>query len=244
MVKKDKEIVGFHSILFVVFVHSLMSSLEFRFDQENTFCISQYDTQVGEERWAKMLARSRAINLPMTRWRASGGVPIYSFAGGLNPGQIGCAQSHISIWKKIVDSGLDYALILEDDAMFDRKWRTRLAWLPWQVQDGEWDAIFLNVSEPCVPKHKWVKAEEQYLTGGYIISRRGAANVLSMFDGCFFSSDWMTRCLQTRGHSYTYFPWLIIQEGKESTIGSGFVDDHLKVVRCLDEINYALDSYV
>jgi hypothetical protein len=46
------------------------------------------------------------------------------------------------------------------------------------------------------------------------------------------------------GHSYSYFPWLIIQEGDESTIGSGVEADHAKVVRCLGEIGYELANYV
>ena len=35
----------------------------------------------------------------------------------LTPGEIGCYLSHIDCWERIVDSQLDFALILEDDAV-------------------------------------------------------------------------------------------------------------------------------
>lgn len=33
-----------------------------------------------------------------------------------NHSMIGCALSHVSVWKKIIESGADFALVLEDDA--------------------------------------------------------------------------------------------------------------------------------
>jgi hypothetical protein len=50
--------------------------------------------------------------------------------------------------------------------------------------------------------------------------------------------------LQLYGGSYTYYPWLVIQEGIESTIGSGVVDDHAKVLRLLSNTNYAIENYI
>jgi glycosyltransferase involved in cell wall biosynthesis len=53
----------------------------------------------------------------------------------------------------------------------------------------------------------------------------------------------MTSRLQLRGHCYSHFPWLIIQEGDESTIGSGVAEDHAKVLRLLNEVQYPLTNY-
>jgi hypothetical protein len=47
-------------------------------------------------------------------------------------------------------------------------------------------------------------------------------------------------------HSYCYFPWLIIQEGLDSTLkkeGETHDADHAKVVRCLGEIGYDMANY-
>lgn len=210
------------------------------FDSNNTFCISLAS---HEQRWEKMKQRFFLFDMSVSRWLASV-VPIDNFHHELNDGQKGCAQSHISIWRHIVQHNLEYAMIIEDDACFDKSWRERLKIIEESGIVG-WDAIFLNVSEPISPMHTWSKVYgDQYLTGGYIISLQGAKKILAMFEGYFYSSDWMTTRLQTYGNSYSYFPWLIIQEGNESTIGSGVEADHAKVLRCLRDANYSLDNYV
>jgi GR25 family glycosyltransferase involved in LPS biosynthesis len=104
--------------------------------------------------------------------------------------------------------------------------------------------VFLNVSEPNPTMFQWISARDQYLTGAYILSLGGAKRLLQMFSHEYASADWMTTRLQTQGHSYTYFPWLVIQEGYESTIGSGVEADHAKVLRCLGEIHYDLNNYI
>ncbi len=143
-----------------------------------------------------------------------------------------------------MENKIEYALILEDDACFDKNWKEKLDEFCRQNTDKEWHMIFLNASEPIDPKDTWVKASEQYLTAGYVISLASAEIILRDFGNCFFSSDWMTSRDQIYGHSYCYFPWLIIQEGIDSTIGSNLDADREKVVRCLNEINYSLDNYI
>jgi len=76
------------------------------------------------------------------------------------------------------------------------------------------------------------------------ISKNGAHRLLDAFQGCFCSSDWMLTRLQLRGNSYCYFPWLIIQEGMDSTIRDDCSPDRDKVVRLLKEINYDLENYI
>ena len=203
--------------------------MRFVLDASNTFCISL------DARWPRMSARLDRLGIEYQRWNAS--MPdtvIDKFAGYLNGGQRACGQSHVNVWRAIIDRGLEYALILEDDAMFVNDWREKLERLS-EVDDPEWDAVLLNASEPITPEDKWTVVREQYLTGAYILSRRGAQCLLDWYSNEFASSDWMTSRLQTRGHSYSYFPWLVIQEGMDSTIGSGVEADHAKVVRCLGE---------
>ena len=53
----------------------------------------------------------------------------------------------------------------------------------------------------------------------------------------------MTKKLQLLNNSYCYYPWLIIQDGKNSTIGSNYNRDHKKVLKCLNDINYNIDNY-
>jgi len=106
-----------------------------------------------------------------------------------------------------------------------------------------WDGIFLNASEPMASMDSWEIVREQYFGGGYILSRAGAEWLLDRFGGMWYSTDWMTTRMQERGRSYSYYPWLIIQEGRESTIGSGVDLDHEKVVRCLELAGCPIEEY-
>lgn len=223
----------------------------FQFNKNNAFCISLAKTDSGSSRWKRMENRFRWFGIEIARWIAS--TPddlVDEFHWNLNPFQKACSQSHIHIWRHIVNTGLPYALIIEDDAMFDREWLNTLATLDIDVEhvnqvNGGWDAVFLNASEPMVPGFQWSVCREQFLTGAYILSFRGARRLLNDFGHCFHAADWMTSRLQNYGQSYSYFPWLIIQEGRDSTIGSQVDADHAKVVRCLDEIGYShLDHYL
>jgi hypothetical protein len=226
----------------------------FQFNKNNAFCISLMKSGSGSDsgsdsiknsRWNRMENRFRWFGLEIARWIASTPADLVDeFHWNLNPFQKACSQSHIHIWRHIVITGLPYALIIEDDAMFDRNWLNTLTTLDIPVNDG-WDAVFLNASEPMDSGFQWSVCREQFLTGAYILSFRGAQRLLNDFGHCFHAADWMTSRLQNYGCSYSYFPWLVIQEGRDSTIGSQVDADHAKVVRCLDEIGYShLDHYL
>lgn len=212
--------------------------MSFEFNKRNTFCIS---LESRPDRWARMENRFRFFGIECERWIAT--IPdkvTDKFYDYLNDGQRACGQSHINIWRHMVTNDLPYAFILEDDAMFDMNWRSKL---PTRDIDEKWDLFMLNASEPVLQYNHWSLAFEQYLCGAYIISLDGAKHLLDSFAGYYGSSDWMTTRLQCRGHSYVYFPWLVIQEGADTTIGSGYEADHAKVLRCLSEANYDLSNY-
>lgn len=217
----------------------------FVFDETNCFCIS---LQSHETRWKRMKQKLVLAGLHrVTRFPAAiGGTAdiVDHFAGYLNNGQKGCSQSHINLWRHMIREQLPYALILEDDACFDKDWRVQLNAFHEHVSDPDWELILLNASEPCVPLHRWMPAREQLLTAGYILSIRGARRLLELFAHEYCASDWMTSRIQYYGHSYCYFPWPIIQEGNESTIGSRYTEDHAKVIKCLQEIDYSLNHYI
>ena len=215
----------------------------FSFTDKNTFCISLFH---HTERWNKMLKRFEYFDLSVCRWPAAMYPDdiIDTFHDDLQKGQRGCAQSHILIWRHMVEHKLEYALILEDDACFDIHWKDKLNRFHLDSTQKNWHAIFLNASEPLHEIDKWAPALNQFLTGGYILSYTGATILLNTFQGCYHTSDWMTSRLQLLGNCYTYFPWLIIQEGADSTIGSGVDADHAKVIRCLGNIQYSLENFI
>jgi GR25 family glycosyltransferase involved in LPS biosynthesis len=215
----------------------------FDFDARNTFCISLDE---NDPRWKRMTERFIFFNMECSRWNASTPTSLtLNFLNYLNGGQRACAESHVRIWKHMLHHNIDYALILEDDACFHKDWKTQLIKINNIINnDPLWDCIFLNVSEPITPMNKWSLVSEQYLTGGYIINLRGIKYIMDLFKNGIGASDWMTTRLQLRGHCYSFFPWLIIQEGNESTIGSNCDADHKKVLRCLNEIHCDIKNYI
>ena len=214
----------------------------FTFTKTNTFCISLLS---NKERCARMNERCAKMNMDVTIWPASTKDTLTeNFAHYLNDGQRGCAQSHYNIWKHILQNNIAYALVLEDDACLDKKFTEKCN--QFSHDDDEWDCLFLNASEslPTELHNTWSLANEQYLTGGYIISIKGARNLVNMFSSCLYGADWMTTRIQKYNNCYTYFPWIIIQEGTETTVGSNLEADHAKVLRLLGEANYSLDNYL
>ena len=216
---------------------------KFNFSRENTFCIS---LESRPDRYSSMLKRFNHFNLDVTRWNAStASTLIDKFDNRLNEGEKGCSQSHLNIYKHIIENDLEYAFILEDDACFDKNWEEKLE----QFDEVEWDLILLNGSEPIDNMDKWTNTEDniQYLTGGYIISKNGAKWILEYgnMNNEYYSSDWMTSRLQyVRRKSYCYFPWLIIQEGFDSNLRSNVEEHQSKVIKCLSDINYPINNYI
>jgi GR25 family glycosyltransferase involved in LPS biosynthesis len=204
------------------------------------------------ERWEKIRRRfSDYPDLHVNRWLAFGptqlGTYTYGKGGGcpIGPGLRACARSHFELWVYMVERELPYMFILEDDAVFRKDWREILqAKLDTiEAEDPEWDCLLLNALDGVDPHETWVRTKENYLAGGYILSLRAAKWLMTWKDN-LFGSDWMTWCLQYRGHTYTYFPWLIIQENIFSDIrGHVPTEQSERVDSLLEKANYSKDNY-
>jgi len=133
----------------------------FMFDASNTFCIS---LESNPDRWKRMEKRLELSGLEATKWPgvSSPEELTDNFFSSLNMGQKGCSQSHLNIYKYILEHDLEYALILEDDACFDKKWKEKLEEVNIRTIDPEWHSVVLNGSEPIVPRDTWVNTNEQY----------------------------------------------------------------------------------
>jgi GR25 family glycosyltransferase involved in LPS biosynthesis len=203
--------------------------MKFSLGQENTFCVSL------DSRWPAMQERLERLGIPCTRWKASLPDQTYEcFAPHLNKFQRACAQSHVCLWREMLRRNLPYAFIMEDDVLFSHDWREILESFD-RVDDEAWDLVLLNASEALSPEDTWLPCTHQWLTGAYILSRKGAKWLLANFREKKWEADCMTWCLQDQGHSYAYFPWPVIQEGIDSTIGSDVQANRAKVLSLLGE---------
>lgn len=62
----------------------------------------------------------------------------------LRKGEIGCALSHITIWKKLLNSNKEYALIFEDDAVLCNDFKPILKSIIDEANTVPWDILYLN----------------------------------------------------------------------------------------------------
>ncbi|GLS83121.1 glycosyltransferase family 25 protein [Paraferrimonas haliotis] len=104
----------------------------------------------------------------------------------LNAGEIGCYLSHYFCWKKIVDEGLDYALILEDDSKLTDELGLLLSKVPKLSRD--WDYLKLSTGSniPAVQQgidlgdgihlHQGLKLSST--TTGQFVSAEGAKKLI------------------------------------------------------------------
>jgi GR25 family glycosyltransferase involved in LPS biosynthesis len=214
------------------------------------FCINVCDgagRARGEARWARMerrwqrvTATEREVPLPpLSRFKATTPEdlptpPAAVFAAYLSPLQRACAWSHRRVWGEIWERGLDAALVVEDDVVFRRGWASEVA--AFSHRPADFDLLLLNAAEEVLPVETWLPAREQCLTGAYVISRRGASQLLELTREMVWASDWSTQLLQARGRSWTRFPWLAIQEGADSFLQPGHrpAVDAAKVRRLLE----------
>jgi len=213
------------------------------------FCINREDRK---DIWERMEKRFNSYKLKAERWKAStpedvekSGLPFIHY---LSPFQKACALSHLRIYQYMIDNDIETAFILEDDASFRKDWKSIVEKRLINIDnlDSEWDALFLNVTEELKRINTWLPCIDQCLTGGYIIRKKAAEWILDIpkRNGYYFAADWMTQMLQRRCHSYTYFPWLIIQEDSKSNIKSNERNlDYEKVLRLLSEVKYDIKNY-
>jgi GR25 family glycosyltransferase involved in LPS biosynthesis len=157
--------------------------------------------------------------------------------------ELACAISHYSLWKHLVNNNIEMALILEDDILFRDGWEDIL--LNGIKQFKNWDMFLLNSSEESYPFNQWVIAHNQWFAGAYLINKSSLEWLVNEYKNGLYAADCMTMSLQYKNNSYTLFPWLAIQEGKDSQIqNKEHLDaDHAKVIKLLGLSDKVYNNY-
>lgn len=120
-------------------------------------------------------------------WQASE-LPVHFYHRDVRNGEIGCALSHVNIWKKVVEEDLDEVLILEDDAGFDRHFKflfeRALKFCRHAKTEGKWDLLYLGrnamTPDPFQILNFLSMPGFSYCTHGYMVTRSGAEKLLSV----------------------------------------------------------------
>jgi glycosyl transferase family 25 len=105
----------------------------------------------------------------------------------MGPGEVGCSASHLSIYKIIIDRGLPWALILEDDARIEKDCLNSVMHAV-RAAPSDWDVIRL-IEASSRPVQRLVdigrgRALVRYLriprsTTGLVVSQSGARKLLT-----------------------------------------------------------------
>src|SRR6516162_5023556 len=91
----------------------------------------------------------KQYNLNVIRWNANTPDNInYKFADYLTPQQRACTCSHLNLYNYLIQSNIDVAMILEDDAALRYDWKDIVnnKLLTIQQDDPDWHCLFLNIS--------------------------------------------------------------------------------------------------
>jgi glycosyl transferase family 25 len=152
----------------------------------------------------------------------------------LNPGQIGCILSHLTIIEEFVKSNKPYITILEDDVIltrdFKQKYKEYINELP---EDYEIAYLYLSeLTRSCSKKKEFelpnknivIKGFPQYGTVGYRLSKKGAMRLLSLLKPCDWTIDNIILFHVRTGNIKSYCPKSTIIEHSNfpSTIPKNF----------------------
>jgi len=118
----------------------------------------------------------------------------------MSPGEVGCALSHIALWRQLAASDDSHCLILEDDCSFvNNRGRDRFAIAfarAWKELPSDWGIFYLGFSDrgtrrfvkqcergtvrrdPMDPEIELFLPEYGYHTHAYMITRTGAQCLL------------------------------------------------------------------
>lgn len=217
--------------------HEIINNTSTRllFTELNTFCIN---TSNCNNIWNRMLKRCAKFELYTSKWNICNKSLIFNnFASDMNIHDKQITQTHIRLWKHIIENNIEYALIFHDDILFDNKLVNRIFdWMN-NIKDPYWDIIILNSDQASTPVYSWNIAENQYNMNAYIISKKCILDILYIFQHEYLRYDWMLVEIQKRKHSYIYFPWCTIQEDINDENS-----ECRKIVRKLNTINYNINK--
>jgi len=117
----------------------------------------------------------------------------------MSRGEIGCALSHLGVYRKMLDDGAGFALVLEDDALLGEDLPAVLADLENRLDPGRAEVVLLSHvdkytrwgADPIDGGRKLVRRYgEWWLAHGYVITRKAAERMLDGLQPLWCAADY------------------------------------------------------
>jgi len=104
----------------------------------------------------------------------------------MSPGEVGCARSHVALWRMLLESSCDNMLILEDDCQFVRYRFAQALQCALEQVPSDWGILYLGFSSrgprEYVSTTDWVhvyKPTYGFHTHAYLVTRSAAEVLLN-----------------------------------------------------------------
>ena len=95
------------------------------------------------------------------------------------PGEVGCALSHYSIYRTIINKGINYACILEDDIIINENFKERICKIEKWIDINKPQVILLsNYTNEIEDIEEIRKVNSGLCTDAYIITKKAAKALL------------------------------------------------------------------
>lgn len=155
------------------------------------------------ERKQNMIEKLKDMNIPMEYWPAVDGTTLSAsdpevfklFKNNVmnwRRGILGCALSHIKLWRELVQGNHEYYAIFEDDTEIHPFFMTYFPHILNAVKQNNINFLFLGHHyadyrkynfQICMPVLKvFDRKTSGGSTGGYLVSKEGAISLLKWFD--------------------------------------------------------------
>lgn len=164
----------------------------------------------------------------------------------LTVGAIGCALSHKKCYQYIIDNNIERCLILEDDVRLHPDFNNLLNNLLDEIPE-DFDIFALGHSSTAkvdpkfIPTHNFYKTSKFYGLFGYIVSNKGAYNLLNIFPITKQMDTEISNNLDTI-NAYVLHNSIIFSDPSSTTTLFG-TDIQIRNNDNIEHFNYVNDNY-
>ncbi|EQC1409824.1 glycosyltransferase family 25 protein [Providencia rettgeri] len=143
----------------------------------------------------------------------------------LTKGEIGCALSHLSIYKKMVNENIEQALVLEDDAVLPHNIEDIISKIKLLDSKRSPNIFLLSKIDSYIKNQKLdnniFKVYQAICSHAYIINKKAAKNIIKIQTPVRYESDmWRYFRYFNCANVYAYIPSVVSSDDEEKITSS------------------------